>query len=165
MVPLLGSDLLAIYLNDHFGASTAGLELARRVQSSNAGTPVGDFLTGLVAEIEEDRETLERIMEGLGIGTDRVKVAAGWASEKAGRLKLNGRLTSYSPLSRLVELEGLLIGVWGKRTGWLALLEIAPREPRLDEEQLRQLVVRADAQLDGLREHHAEAAAEALAER
>ena len=165
MVPFLGSDLLAIYLNDHLAGSTAGLELARRARSSNAGTPVGDFLARLVVEIEEDRDALERIMESLDVGPDRVKVAAAWASEKAGRLKLNGRLTSYSPLSRLVELEGLLVGVWGKRGAWLALLEIAPREPRLDEEQLRQLVVRADAQLDGLREHHAEAAAEALTDR
>jgi hypothetical protein len=165
MVPLLSSDLLAIYLNDHLGGSTAGVELARRAQGANAGTPVGDFLAGLVVEIEEDKEALEGIMDRLDVGADRVKVAAAWAAEKAGRLKLNGRVTSYSPLSRLVELEGLLVGVWGKRSAWLALLEIAPREPRLDEEQLQQLVVRADAQLDGLRRHHAEAAAEALVER
>ena len=35
------------------------------------------------------------------------KNAGAWALEKVGRLKLNGELTSYSPLSRVVELEGL----------------------------------------------------------
>jgi hypothetical protein len=165
MVPLLGSDLLAIYLNDHLAGAVGGLELARRAQRSNAGAPLGDFLAGLVVEIEEDREALELIMDRLGVGEDRAKLAAGWAAEKAGRLKLNGRLTSYSPLSRLVEIEGLIVGVSGKRAGWLALLELAPGEPRLDAEQLAGLVSRAEAQLRELREHHAEAAGEALAER
>jgi len=99
------------------------------------------------------------------VGKDRLKVAAGWAGEKAGRLKLNGRVTGYSPLSRLVEVEGLLLGVTGKRTAWQSLLELAPREPRLDVEELERLVARADAQLDGLQKHHAEAAGQALAER
>ncbi len=165
MVPLLGSDLLAIYLNDHLVGATAGLELARRTQGSNAGTPLGDFLAGLVVEIEEDKEALERMMERLGAGKDRLKLAAGWTAEKAGRLKLNGRITSYSPLSRLVELEGLLLGVSGKRAAWLALLEIAPREPRLDEEELQRLLARAEAQLAELHRHHADAADAALLER
>ena len=55
--------------------------------------------------------------------------------------------------------------VTGKRAAWLALLEIAPREPRLDAEELERLVARADAQLAGLREHHADAADQALVER
>src|SRR3954471_13184248 len=117
MVPLLGSDLLAIYLNDHLAGAPAGLELVRRARGTNAGTPLGDFLAGLAVEIEEDRNSLERIMERLGVGKDRLKVAAAWTAEKGGRLKLNGRLTGYSPLSRLVEVEGLMIGVWGKRAG------------------------------------------------
>jgi hypothetical protein len=165
MVPLLGSDLLAIYLNDHLVGATAGVELARRAQGSNAGTPLGDFLAGLVVDIEEDKQELEGIMDRLGVGKDRLKLAAGWGAEKAGRLKLNGRITSYSPLSRLVEVEGLLLGVSGKRVGWLSLLEIAPGEPRLDEEQLQRLLSRAEAQLTELHRHHAAAAAEALVDR
>jgi hypothetical protein len=165
MVPLLGSDLLAIYLNDHLAGAAGGLELARRARGSNAGTPLGDFLAGLAVEIEEDKDELEGIMEQLGVGRDRLKVAAGWAAEKAGRLKLNGRITSYSPLSRLVEIEGLIAGVSAKRAAWLALLELAPGEPRLDAEQLARLVTRAESQLSALHEHHAEAAGEALAER
>lgn len=165
MVPLLGSDLLGIYLNDHLAGSTAGLELARRARGSNEGTPLGDFLAGFVVELEEDRVALEAMMDRLGVGKDRLKIGAAWAGEKAGRLKLNGSVTSYSPLSRLVEVEGLLIGVSGKRAGWLGLLEIAPREPRLDVEELERLVSRAEAQLSGLRSHHAAAARVALVER
>ena len=51
---------------------------------------------------------LQGIMQDLGFGGDRLKNVGAWTLEKAGRLKLNGELTSYSPLSRVVELEGLL---------------------------------------------------------
>ena len=55
------------------------------------------------------------------MGKDRLKVVGGWAAEKTGRLNLNGRITGYSPLSRVIELEGLLIGVTGKLALWEAL--------------------------------------------
>jgi hypothetical protein len=165
MVPLLGSDLLGIYLNDHLAGATTALELVRRTEGSNAGTPLGDFLAGLAVEIEEDRDALEAMMGRLGVGKDRLKVVSGWTAEKVGRLKLNGRVTSYSPLSRLVEVEALLLGVAGKRACWLALLELALDEPRLDEEELERLLSRAESQLAELHRHHAEAAGEALVER
>ena len=50
----------------------------------------------------------------------------------SGRLKPNGQLTGYSPLSRLVELEGLSLGITGKLGLWRALLGLVPGEPRLD---------------------------------
>jgi hypothetical protein len=54
-------------------------------------------------------------MDELRFGGDKVKNIAAWGIEKVGRLKLNGQLTGYSPLSRVVELEGLLAGIAGKR--------------------------------------------------
>lgn len=60
-------------------------------------------------------------MQELGIARGRVKPAAAWAGEKLGRLKLNGQLTGYSPLSRLIELEGLQIGISGKMQLWRVL--------------------------------------------
>lgn len=35
-------------------------------------------------------------------------------AEKLGRLKPNGQLHGYSPLSRVIELEGLYLGISGK---------------------------------------------------
>ena len=60
-------------------------------------------------------------MEAVDAGRDRVKVTAAWVGEKAGRLKPNGQLTGYSPLSRVVELEGLSLGIEGKRLLWVSL--------------------------------------------
>jgi hypothetical protein len=51
------------------------------------------------------------------------KPAAAWTVEKLGRLKLNGQLTGYSPLSRMVEIEMLYIGITGKMRMWRALEE------------------------------------------
>ena len=113
--------LLSIYLNDHLAGSTIGVRLARRISAKNRGTPLGGYLERLTSEIESDRETLERLMDELGIRRNRLKAFGAWATEKLGRLKLNGQLTGYSPLSRFVELEALYLGITGKRELWRAL--------------------------------------------
>jgi hypothetical protein len=158
----LSGDHLTIYLNDHLAGSTFGVELARRCRASNRGNEFGPFLGELVAEIEADREELERIMDRLGRPRDRVKPAAGWLVEKLGRLKPNGRMLGYSPLSRLIELEGLSAGVQGKLRLWRALRAIAPREPRLSKAQLDGLIRRAEGQLEQLAANQARAAQLAL---
>lgn len=154
--------LLSIYLNDHCAGSTAGLELARRCLNSNQGNAYEPFLRDLVTAIEDDKRELERLMETLGIAVDKLKQAAAWATERAGRLKLNGQITGYSPLSRLIELEGLLLGVTGKRSLWRSLKEIADHDPRLAVTDFDKLMARAEEQIAGLEEERLRAAVEAL---
>jgi hypothetical protein len=154
--------LLGIYLNDHLAGSTAGIELARRACKSNQGSELGRFLAELVMDIDSDRRTLEGIMEDLGIGRDHAKIAGGWVLEKVGRFKLNGQLRGYSPLSRLVELEGLALGVTGKLALWKTLRQLADDEPALDAEALDRLVERAEQQQRGIEGHRLAAAREAL---
>jgi hypothetical protein len=148
--------MLGTYLNDHLAGSTVGVELARRARDSNKGTPLGRFLAELAQEIEEDRATLKQIMERLDIGQDRLKMSVGWVGEKVGRLKPNNRLFGYSPLSRLIELEGLSLGVEGKRCLWMALRQI--EEPRLAEFDFDALIDRAARQRTGLEERRLAAA-------
>jgi len=154
---------LRIYLQDHLAGSTAGLELARRTRGANEGTEYGPPLAKIADEIEADRRMLQGIMEDLGFGGDRLKIAGAWALEKVGRLKLNGELTGYSPLSRLVELEGLLTGITGKKGLWISLLEVAPSEPRLDAGVLGRLRDRAEEQRTTVEELREKAAREAFA--
>src|SRR3954447_19931441 len=113
------SKYLGIYLNDHHAAAIGGLELVKRSAGEHQGTELGDFLAGLRDEIEADHAALRAIMDELGVGVDRPKEAGAWVAEKAGRLKLNGQLTGSSPLTPLVELEGLSLGIEGKRLGWI----------------------------------------------
>jgi hypothetical protein len=115
-------NLLAIYLNDHLAGATGGVELARRLRASNEGDPeFGPELAEICAEIEADREALVAILDGFDVGSSRLKPLAAVLAERLGRLKLNGRLWGYSPLSRLDELELLQLGVTGKRRLWRAL--------------------------------------------
>lgn len=155
--------LLNIYLNDHLAGSIAGLELARRCRSNNQRTPLADFLTDLIADIDADRAELETLMESLGAPKDRLKQIGGWAAEKVGRLKLNGQLAGYSPLSRLVELEGLKMGVTGKLSLWQSLNRISNMDSRLATTDFDTLIKRAEAQIDAIEEHRREAAATAFA--
>jgi hypothetical protein len=156
------SDPLTIYLQDHHAGARFGGELARRSAGANEGTEYGEFLARLANEIEEDRRSLEAIMERCDVGTDRLKDAGAWTMEKLGRLKLNGHLFDYAPLSRVLELEGLMGGVRGKLALWHALIELCPADERLDAAELEGLARQAEAQLAGLREQHARAAREAL---
>ena len=155
--------MLEIYLNDHLAGATAARELARRAAGSNRGTVYAPVLESLAAEIDEDRETLLEIMKALNAGIDRLKVTAAWGAEKLGRLKLNGRLLGYSPLSRVVEIEGLALGVNGKLALWISLRALAASEPRLDEFDLDALIARAERQRDALESHRLLAVAEAFA--
>ena len=154
---------LRIYLQDHLAGSTAGLELARRTSKASQGSEYGPPLAKIADEIESDRRQLQAIMDALGFGSDRLKNVAAWTLEKAGRLKLNGELTQYSPLSRVVELEGLLTGITGKWGLWVALLELAPDESRLDAELLTRLRDRAEEQRATVEELREKAAREAFA--
>jgi hypothetical protein len=155
--------LLRIYLQDHLAGATGGVELARRARGANEGTTYGDPLAKLADDIEADRSSLESIMEDLGFGADRAKNIGFWVAEKAGRLKLNGQLTGYSPLSRMIELEGLITGVNGKRSLWLTLIDLSGEVPELDADRLRRLRERADQQLEKLHDLRARAGRDAFA--
>jgi hypothetical protein len=153
--------LLPIYLNDHLAGSTAGVELARRLRASNEDDEkFGPALAEICAEVEADRETLKAVMDRLGVGQSRVKPAAAVVGERLGRLKLNGQLRGYSPLSRLDELELLQLGVVGKRRLWRALEHTHAED--LSGFELDALAERATSQLRRLEALHLKAASLAL---
>jgi hypothetical protein len=156
--------LLAIYLNDHLAGATLGVELCRRLESSNSDDEaLSEALGEICAEVEGDRETLQRLMRRLGVSRDPVKPAVAWLAEKVGRLKLNGQLTGYSPLSRLVELEMLSIGIAGKMQLWEVLgRTFGESVPGFD---FHHLAERAAGQRERARELHSIAAARALPSR
>jgi hypothetical protein len=154
--------LLRIYLQDHYAGSTAGLQLARRTARNNRGTPLGDFVATLADEIEADRRELRKVMADLEVRPNQLKSALAALAERLGRLKLNGRLLHYSPLSRLLELELLVLGLEGKRGLWTALKAAAGPSVPLDEARLDRLGARAEKQQQALERRRLEAAEAAL---
>jgi hypothetical protein len=155
----LNEKLVTSYLNDHLAGATAGLELVRRAARENAGNRYAGTLERVAAEIDEDREALKEVMAALDVSHDRLKLAAGWLGEKLGRAKLNGSVFGYSPLSRLVELEALTIGVEAKRALWQALAAVEGHDARLagfDFKSLADRALRHRRTLERLREHAAD---------
>ena len=154
----MNDDLLGIYLNDHLAGSIVGLEIARRSLSSNRSTRFEAFLVQLVSELEQDRQVLEQVMDRLGVRRNPAKQAGAWLAEKAGRLKLNGKLIGYSDLSRVIELEGLTMGVVGKLSMWRNLMELAAEDERLSGIPFSDVVARTEAQRQTLEANRLEAA-------
>jgi hypothetical protein len=153
---------LSIYLNDHLAAAVGGVQLARRVAKQNRDTDYGESLATLAEEINQDRRTLQSLLKTLDVRGDPIKLVAPVLAEMAGRLKLNGSLISYSPLSRMEELEFLLVAVNAKAVLWRALRDSLADDQRLKDYDFEELTKRATSQrqrLEGLRKR---AAAEVL---
>ena len=156
------SKLLKIYLSDHLAGATAGYELAKRSLSNNGDNDLGSYLRTLVKELEADKISLEQVISRVGGSKSRVKVTAAWTAEKIGRLKMNGSIIAYSDLSRLLEVEGLCLGVEGKLSLWRALKQTAASNSLLAGFDFNRLIDRAIAQREDLERHRIRAAEDAL---
>ena len=156
--------LLHIYLQDHLAGATFGYELVERCRRSNERSEFGPPLAELAGEIAADRRTLTALMGDVGAERSNVKVAAAWLSEKARRLKPNGRLLSYTPLTRVVELESLAIGIAGKRALWRTLEYVASQGGELEGYDFAALAERAENQLQRVERLRLQAARLAFAQ-
>lgn len=147
---------LSPYLTDRDAALTAGVEVARRTLNSNRGTAYEAPLEQAVAALEADQRLLHRIMAAHGVRRSALKTRGAWLGEKLGRLKLNGRLTGYSPLSRVVELDGIVAIVSLSAGLWQGLA------PLLGDAEVDAAAERADATLGALTAIRPDAVREAL---
>jgi hypothetical protein len=155
-----GRRYLAIYLNDHLAGATGAVQMIQRAAKQYEGGDLGAFFAGIGGEIEEDRTTLKAIMDRNGIPQQPHKRAAGWIAEKAGRLKFNGALVRRSPLTPLVELETLAVGIQGKLLLWQTLQAVPP-DPATAA-QVDYLIERAEQQFQAVAERRIEAGRSAL---
>src|SRR4051794_18313518 len=147
----MDKELLGIYLSDHLAGATAGSRRMRRLVDAEQQAPDADVLQRIAAEIEEDRATLLSIIESEGIEPRWYKTAMAKVGEAVGLLKTNGALFHRSPLTSLVELEGMRIGVTGKLDLWTALQHAHVAGDR----DLDRLIERANRQLQELDQAHA----------
>lgn len=155
-------DLLGVYLRDQLALGVTWRELARRAERNNRGSDVGDALGQVADAIAEDVRTFESIMRRLGVRPNPIKNALAIAAERVGRLKLNGRLVTYSPLSRFVELEALVMGIEGKKVLWTTLRDAAGLDEHLPDIDFAQLMTRAAGQRSELEPFRLRAGREAF---
>ena len=145
----MNSRLLRIYLQDHHAASAGGVALANRALGPHHP---------LAEQIARDREALERVMRQFSIAPSAIKVGVVRVAERVGRLKLNGRLLERSPLSSVIELETLVVGVRGKEALWTALQRANVSLEDIDLEALADSARAQEAELEVLRLNAAAAA-------
>lgn len=144
------ADALSVYLNDHLAGSTFGSDLAKDLADDYADAPWGGDLTRVAREIVEDKKSLQNIMEDLEISQSSLKEAGGWIGEKLSKLKLSTGAESSTHVRRLLSIETLCIGVYGKLTLWRNLKEIEGHHPALKAADLDRLSQRAESQKDAL---------------
>jgi hypothetical protein len=137
---------LAKYLQDHYVVSRGELELFERTAGSQQDAHLREEVSSLAREATEDRAALLALMEALAVPEAKVQEQVAVVGERAGRLKLNGTLLRRSPLSDLVELDGLAVAVRAKRAAWVALRAVAQEVEALNPYHLERLIHRAEDQ-------------------
>jgi hypothetical protein len=135
------SDSLATYLHDHLAGSNFAIELLEFLRDQHAGEPLGDSAAVLLAEVEQDRKTLQGIIGRIGSGAPILKEAAAWLGEKLSELKL-GR----GDFGTFEALEALALGILGKLALWQALEVVAQADARLRGVDFNQLSASAEGQ-------------------
>jgi hypothetical protein len=109
---------LEIYLNDHLAGAVAGLELLADLREQHKDEPLRDVLGTLEVDIDADKEALREVMRSLGIEESTVRQTGAWAAEKVARARL--KIAGDQP-GLVLALEGLIMGINGKRMLWRSL--------------------------------------------
>lgn len=153
---------LATYLHDHLAGAAFALNLLDTLREEHRDDHLGAFAAGLHTDIEEDRSTLELLIQRAGGKGGSLKGAAGWLGEKASRLKLRHQVGD--PLGTFEALETLATGILAKRGLWTALATIAPGDARFADINLERLIRRAEDQFSRVEARRLAAAPAALHE-
>ena len=134
------------YLNDHLAGSISALELIAHWMEVCKGERLGSFFAQTEREIKADQDTLRDVMRTLGVEESRTRKAGAWAAEKVGRARLIIAGDEPGSLGLVLTLEGLIMGVTGKKLLWVALE--ASKLPRLNSYNFEQLQRRAEQQVE-----------------
>jgi hypothetical protein len=150
------------YLNDHLAGSISALELIAHWADVHKGEPLGSFFVETEREIKADQETLRDVMRTLGIEESKVRQAGAWVAEKVGRARLTIAGDEQGSLGLVLTLEGLIMGVTGKKLMWRALA--AAKLPRLKSYHFEEPQRRAEQQIERIEAERIRAVSRAFAE-
>jgi hypothetical protein len=129
----MSKEELTIYLNDHLAGSVGAMELVGHLIETYKGKPLELFFKDLQSEIAADQDTLQDLIEKLGKKESVVRKAGAWVAEKVSRAKIRLSDSKEGQMGLLHALEGLVLGITGKRGLWIALAAAADTLPQLRE--------------------------------
>ena len=150
------------YLNDHLAGSISALELIAHWEEVHKGESLGSFFVETEREIEADQDMLRDVMRTLGVEESKVRQAGAWAAEKVGRARLMIAGDEQGSLGLVLTLEGLIMGVTGKKLMWRAVA--AAKLPRLKSYNFEQLQRRAEQQVERIEAERISAVSQTFAE-
>jgi hypothetical protein len=150
------------YLNDHLAGSISALELIAHWAEVHKGEPLGSFFVETEREIKADQDMLRDVMRTLGVEESKMRQAGAWAAEKVGRARLMIAGDEQGSLGLVLTLEGLIMGVTGKKLMWRSLA--AAKLPRLKIYHFGQLQRRAEQQIERLEAERIRAVSQAFTE-
>jgi hypothetical protein len=150
------------YLNDHLAGSISALELIAHWADVHKGEPLGSFFVETEREIKADQDTLRDVMRTLDIEESKLRQAGAWAAEKIGRARLIIAGGELGSLGLVLTLEGLIMGVTGKKLLWRALA--AAKSPRLNSYDFEKLQRRAEQQIERIEAERIRAVRQTFAE-
>lgn len=138
----MGSDL-ATYLQDHLAGANAAVEVIALLHKHSEEPVLTELLVWLASEVQEDRETLERLAIDVAAGPSTIKDSAAWIGARMVSLKIEARKSSFGAFEGL---EFLCLGIQGKLHLWRALgrSPACSKAPNIPDFSL--LIERAQAQ-------------------
>jgi hypothetical protein len=134
------------YLNDHLAGSISALELIAHWADVYKGEPLGSFFVEIEKEIKADQDMLRDVVRTLGVEESKVRQAGVWVAEKVGRARLIVAGDEPGSLGLVLTLEGLIMGVTGKKLMWVALA--TAELPRLNTYNFEDLQRLAEQQIE-----------------
>ena len=140
---------LAAYLSDHLAGADAAIRVVSRLMRRYDGTREGALFAFLDEQFREDRAAAVALLTSLGASSRSIKRLAGRA---AGELLHPAAGGSRGQLALFRTLEGLAVGVQGKRCLWRAAQALGP-SVRAGDRSFVQLEARAVAQWERIEEY------------
>ena len=141
---------LATYLREHLSGSDAAIRVVERLRRTHAGTAEGRLFGALFIDFQHERDVVQAMLGEIGASTvsaKRIVTGAG------GALMAPGAASSErGGLAFFRALEGLAVGVQGKRLLWRAMQELEPPFTQISRGRLRELETLAVRQCEAIDE-------------
>src|SRR5688500_12624873 len=141
---------LSDYLRDHLTGSDTALRVVMRLRQTHAGTEAGRLFASLCDEFGEERNAVRELLASLGRTGDAPTRLAGMVSGGLLALSAGG---VPGDMSLFQALEGLAVGVQGKRCLWRTLQSLGLTHPAAEGRSLADFEAMAVRQWDAIEKY------------